>query len=474
MATKDKVSSLLSKMATFVRNPTTDWSELSVPEPEPKRESVHAELALAELNKLRRKSDFVRRQDFVRRREFDYLRKLRRKGPLVGSDITARPSLFRVSTISNLDEKALTLKKIDEIETQMSTQWWQGKPGEAAVHGDHFPVAADRRRAMDKQVPTSVAIPAEINAFALAQTFEPSLKPDRKQGTDFETTLIGTPAPGDSTSSAAALPRVPGSSKNRRLDSALSEFSNSRLLSAEFGDVPNDPDLEEAAIRFANGDDSGAESVLLAVLQASEVPSEASDAWACALFDLYRATGQQASFDHFGIYIAQRFGRSAPVWFSTPDSLERKQAGLPSTRTDDRSGHVNEDFSSTQPLGDWQSLPDEVAKGNPVEVDRAGPGRVVPDALPAAVVELTGEVSGDAADVLNQLEAGLKENNRLVISCARLIRVDFSAAGNILNWISAHQSEGCQVQFCDVPRLVAAFFNVIGINEYAQVRLRTN
>jgi len=474
MATKDKVSSLLSKMAMFVRNPTKDWSELSAPEPEPKRESILAELALAELNKLRRKSDFVRRQDFVRRREFDYLRKLRRKGPLVGSDITSRPSLFRVSTISNLDEKALTLKKIDEIETQMSTQWWQGKPGEAPVHGDHFPVAADRRRATDKQVPTSVAIPAEINAFALAQTLEPSLKPDRKQGTDFETTLLGTSAPGDSASSAAALPRVPGSSKNRRLDSALSEFSNSRLLSAEFGNVPNDPDLEEAAIRFANGDDSGAESGLLAVLQANDVAPESADVWASALFDLYRATGQQANFDHIAIYYAQRFGRSAPAWFSTPELLRRKQAALPSTRTDDRCENVNEDFSSTLPLGDTQSLPGGVAQGSSVEVDQAGPVPVLPEAMSPVVVALTGEVLGDVAGVLNQFEAGLKGANRLVISCARLIRVDFSAAGSILNWISARQSKDCHIEFRDVPRLVAVFFNVIGINEYAQVVLRTS
>ena len=79
---------------------------------------------------------------------------------------------------------------------------------------------------------------------------------------------------------------------------------------------------------------------------------------------------------------------------------------------------------------------------------------------------------GDAADVLNKFQAGLHGADRLVVSCARLIRVDFSAAGSILNWVLAREAEGCHVQFRDVPRLVAAFFNVIGISDHARVVLR--
>lgn len=91
------------------------------------------------------------------------------------------------------------------------------------------------------------------------------------------------------------------------------------------------------------------------------------------------------------------------------------------------------------------------------------------DGEPPAVVELSGEILGDAADALVQLEAGMEGATRMVISCARLIRVDFSAAGSILNWVAIQQAQGCQVQFRDVNRIVAAFFNVIGINEHAQV-----
>jgi ABC-type transporter Mla MlaB component len=96
------------------------------------------------------------------------------------------------------------------------------------------------------------------------------------------------------------------------------------------------------------------------------------------------------------------------------------------------------------------------------------------DSMSACVVELSGEILGDAAQALNRMQAGLTGTNRLVISCARLIRVDFSAAGSILNWVAVREAEGCHVQFRDVPRLVASFFNVIGINEHARIILRNS
>jgi anti-anti-sigma regulatory factor len=95
--------------------------------------------------------------------------------------------------------------------------------------------------------------------------------------------------------------------------------------------------------------------------------------------------------------------------------------------------------------------------------------------VPAVVVELAGEIMGDAADAIQRLEAGRHQGGgRLVVSCARLVRVDFSAAGSILNWVANRQEEGCNVQFREVHRLVGAFFNVIGINEHARVVLRAN
>ena len=89
-------------------------------------------------------------------------------------------------------------------------------------------------------------------------------------------------------------------------------------------------------------------------------------------------------------------------------------------------------------------------------------------------MELSGEIRGDPQATLDQLETRLKGADVMIISCRNLIRVDFSAAGTLLNWVSAHHAEGRVVQFVDVHRLVSAFFHVIGITEYAKVVLRND
>jgi ABC-type transporter Mla MlaB component len=91
-----------------------------------------------------------------------------------------------------------------------------------------------------------------------------------------------------------------------------------------------------------------------------------------------------------------------------------------------------------------------------------------------SAVELSGQIHGDPVAVLDKLHARLEGADVMVISCAKLIRVDFSAAGTLLNWVSARQGEGRLVQFTDVHRLVAAFFHVIGISEHAKVITRTD
>jgi anti-anti-sigma regulatory factor len=83
--------------------------------------------------------------------------------------------------------------------------------------------------------------------------------------------------------------------------------------------------------------------------------------------------------------------------------------------------------------------------------------------------ELRGEILGDATRALATLGEVDEVGAQVVVSCRNLVRVDFSAAGGILNWVALRQAEGGQVQFTDVHRLVAAFFIVIGINEHGRV-----
>ena len=115
MATKGNSGSLLSKMAKFVRHPTTDWNELDKleSEPAPEPDKGYSKQALKEMIERKRQNDFVRRL------EFDHLRKLRRNVPMLNPDIAGRPSFFQSSMASNLDERATTLKKIDKVLKQV-------------------------------------------------------------------------------------------------------------------------------------------------------------------------------------------------------------------------------------------------------------------------------------------------------------------------------------------------------------------
>jgi len=89
-------------------------------------------------------------------------------------------------------------------------------------------------------------------------------------------------------------------------------------------------------------------------------------------------------------------------------------------------------------------------------------------------VELSGQIQGDAVGALDRLETSLAGAEKMQITCAKLIRVDFSAAGMLLNWVAARHAENRSIEFSEVNRLVAAFFNVIGIVEYAKVTARTD
>ena len=599
MATKNNSAGLFSKVVRFVRNPTKDWSELDQAEPEPESGNDYDKSILKEM--IERK----RQNDFVRQREFDQLRKLRRNVNLTDSEQAGRPSFFQGSNTSNLDERALTLRKIDEIEAQMSRQWWKSKNDQTLFQEGGFPITAEKHNAGDGAEPQSAAPGSSANIFPFAATVESSPKTEAGQSRSYEPTQMGQVAAEDLASIGTARQmNGPAGAGGRNLAGSPGQFSAARLPSVELSDSLADPDLEEAAIRFANGDDKGAEATLLAALQADKVDPASAAGWAAALFDFYRSTEQQSGFDRFVIDYAQRFGRAAPPWFSTPDSLKsplsaaerlqpadpsrasashwdcpaeldlldvqalsasqaRVAPGLPwrlnwsrlNTITADAAQALAQLFAHwcTQtvslhfdgadvldktlreftPSGQKQVAPfwwklrldalrllrrhdefelaaldfcvtyevapppwsdprcdyaDErmTAPAPPADNLRSfddtaladfGQALTVPaglDVLTAAELELVGELLGDATPALDKFKTEWQSAKRIVISCERLIRVDFSAAGSLLNWVAARGAEGCVVQFRAVSLLVAAFFNVIGINEHARVGLRNN
>ncbi len=89
-----------------------------------------------------------------------------------------------------------------------------------------------------------------------------------------------------------------------------------------------------------------------------------------------------------------------------------------------------------------------------------------------ASIELSGQLVGDISATLGRLNLQLGQAVVVNVSCARLIRVDFIAAGDLLNWVLNKRAEKRLVHFVDAHRLVALFFGAMGINEHAKVQVR--
>lgn len=623
MANKDDSApaGLLSRVVRFVRNPSSGFNENEGHDGD--RESSYSKQMLKEM--IERK----RRNDFVRKREFDMLRKMRRSEVLAGQDPGLRPSFFQSSMPSRPDDRATTLKKIDEIEAQMSMQWWKTKHGgnsqmpTGGSGGSGFPMSAhvppDAMRPAPPPAATSYSrtSPQELTADAATAPVPPvslieSVLPDATTqamglvpldapaGSRMAPPAARPPAPQAEASEslpspqemAAGAPSVPGGPNSN-------SFSPSKQFAIQVEEFAHDPELEEASIRFANGDNEGAEAGLMEVLAPHGSRINHDETW-LTLFDLYRAAGWQAKFESAAIDFAGRFGRSAPQWFSMPEIVAKMNIPAPAPV-----GQQAADWNSpavfgtqtaaalnaalgraTQPYKlNWSKLtsivdgaiepltklftqwanqnvqlrfigaealekvlrdatpssdravnpawwklrmevlrvmhrPDEFElvaldycvtyevsppswdsarcdyKSLQADGSMASRNTIVGEAfrdsvvssvmtygdsqLPAmssqlssvATVELSGQILGDGKEALELLDAKLADADIMIISCARLMRIDFTAAGTLLNWVTAREVEGRQVQFSDVHRLVAAFFNVIGISEHARITIR--
>lgn len=554
MATKDERPTLLSKVAMFVRNPTKDWSELDRPQHE--EESGYDKQALKAM--IERK----RQNDFVRRREFDQLRKLRSRDASAVAAL-GRPSLFQSSHATDPDGRAVTLKKIDEIEAQMSKQWWKGKQEGQTQQGGLGTAGA---RVLVPGSANQAATAASQLSDPFATTAAPALAD--AASAEFQATEMGSGmVPGASPArgrapSAAALNSV------ERYAAADVGFTKSRVFAVDDAEIETDPELEEAAIRFANGDDAGALQGLRDALRSQQGAQDVVQSWVAAALDLCRATDNRTQF----VQILQEYGdclEGGPlVWWSlrdpVPEAPPMVQAGAGASALWDSPAHLTaldmealREVLGNNPMPwhlDWSHLVDIEPQAmsllgglfsslcnEPVTLRLTGSDRLlqvmqamtpsgnrtvdpswwavrldvlrtlhlqdvfemvaldycvtyedVPppwqdakcmlekaplfdakgaaaDGAPVTKLVLHGEITGDAAQALAVLDGHAHTKGRILVDCHGLLRVDFAAAGSILNWVAARQGDGCNVQFRDVHRLVAAFFNVIGINEHAQV-----
>jgi hypothetical protein len=574
--------SFFRKVARFVANPTTDWSEINSRQDDPEGDLAKAE--------LRAMVERKRRNDFVRKRELDMLRRIRREGltPEQLAALAASPSKLgdddRISEPSSKIDLGVKAK-IDEIEQQMV--------------GESFATT----QAVPKQQPGFFETSTRPVAFASTAVTPAAMDAAVGRVSEFsslkEAKRLSAPTPPAAVTMGAAIPPLSDSPPSRLpdlppLEAPLSFTLAESSAPVEVQEVVHDPDLDEAVIAFANADYEHSERALTELVRPGGSRNLHGETW-LVLFDHYRATGAQGKFEALAVEYAQQFGLSAPQWFSMP-KLVAESARHASRLPMGKAGQISwtapaslsaEDVavlqkrSETLPMPwvfDWGTLDDvqidaaiqlrqlfrlwatqqidqrwvggdrflnqlkELAPvgerdtdpalwmlrlealrlaNRPDQFDEAaidycvtyevsppswerakcrvrigGEGTstnssptstmqseaqssfldtsVHDPASVAAQVELQGQLSGDISENLRALSAEIGEASLINISCTKLIRLDFMAAGDLLNWVLQRRAENRTVVFTDSHRLVALFFGAMGINEHAKVKVRIN
>ena len=307
----------LSKVVRFITSPTTDWADLNkVGGPADASESSAA---------LKEMIERKRRNDFVRNREFDMLRKARRRQLAGAHGGAVSPTSF-ISSVESAHphEPERTLEKIDQIEEQMSRAWLDRAEPPAA--------APDNPRAYDKTRPVQLGEAAVGSA-------------------GYGATAVEVPLSG----AAAEVSRGAAAAEPLNLSTGPDPWADP-VPSAPLAEAPQaivvSPEVEEVAIRFANGDASGAEVSLLELLGEGGSHSDDLETW-LTLFDLYRAAGEADQFDGAAIAFVSRFGRSAPQWelAASPGSGAMPMMPLPGAALVSRSETQPTHWSAPAVLG---------------------------------------------------------------------------------------------------------------------------
>ena len=491
------------------------------------------------------------------------------------------------TTIGNLTEQREMARrmtaKIDQIESEMINS-------PASVAGSNPAVPVTRPMPQGKPLipgfPLPVAPPTRVAPVAGAPARAPAGPSPRAPAPGMPIAPLAARAqsgPSFAPAARSALAPAARSTLTPAPRPALAplEFSTSMVLGdtraglgvvhVNASSVP--PEIEEAAILFANGQASACAATLKAAISRGQPDNVAKLAW-MMLFDVLQVTGAKVDFESVALDYAARFERSPPTWLegaAQPAAVARK--GSPSlpivfpARLDAsvsrqiepvrRPGQgrraVTFDFNAVTSLDAAgaalvldvvtvleRSGVDLVALGvqRLFEAARAAvePGRrdepdsawhlallglrllgeqqafedlaidycityevsppsweplpttlgtvaapvaavAAPAALPAARVEgsmlvLRGELVGRIAQELATLRAYAADRADAVIDCRALRRVDFAAAGELLNEIVALVSAGKTVLFVEPSAIIEALFAVMGIDEVADIRRR--
>ncbi len=416
--------------------------------------------------------------------------------------------------------RAATAKKIDAIESEMSSEFVRAAN---TIPGNTVPGPAT--------VPGNLPQPSRANASASAQ-------------------------PGSPTLSQPTLP-VMGPTTEFLLDGATA-LGDIAVPASDATAV-----LEEAAILFANGQTAVVEQMLLGAIQEDNLGGATLTAW-WMLFDLYQISGKQQEFENLSIEYVSKFETSPPAWVNaSAASVKKAPAGAVPTVA--FSGKL--DASSSKLLERLQKLSEtnrtlrlefnrvsevapegcsllldmlkklhksghdlilvgaaellnkiravvEVGRRDETEdpwlllleilrllnrekefeeasIDYCVTFEVSPPAFVAPKNKVTtaaaeaaaadGEsdhfkmpaiIEGAIDPLILAIGAYTDQHNPAFIDCSRLNRVDFSAAGKLLTGLAPFCSNGKTIEFHNVNHLVTALFSIIGLKDIVRISPR--
>ena len=179
---------------------------------------------------------------------------------------------------------------------------------------------------------------------------------------------------------------------------------------------------------------------LMQVLQAGKLPMGAPAQPLCWLMqlDLLCMQGHTQAFEELALDYCVQFELSPPSWYAAGSILTHAHA--PAYSQGFAATQVSRSFTTSTYTGAYYTR-----------------------------CELRGNVLGDDAQGLHNLRNMAGQNSQIVVSCALLGRVDFTAASALLNWVVECASKECEVQFIHLPRLVQVFFGLLGMDQFASL-----
>jgi anti-anti-sigma regulatory factor len=285
---------------------------------------------------------------------------------------------------------------------------------------------------------------AEFEAVArdFAARFEKS--PPGWQGTAVDEPVVAKRNPA---TAVVAFPAQLDDAVRRHVELVERAGANRRLVTADFGGVTGVAAAGALPVVRLVGDfeKAGRECIVLGAAQlfqaarAAIEPGRRDDddgCWQLALLAL-RLLGEKQAFDDLSIDFCVTYEVSPPSW----------EPLAPCIRT-----------AAAAPV--------------PAPVADARPCAPAGSAVEGNAFAMRGDIVGRMADELRLMRAFAQDRADVVIDCRGLRRLDFVAAGELLNEVVGFCTTGKTVLFVEPSAIVDALLVVMGIHELADIRRR--